>query len=620
MVEDLARSGLTVEDIHSSIHPWHSKGVDAAYLIPYSDMDGRFLNTESGESYMYRLRLKLNRFADPKKQGKYTGPSREQVGDLCNIPYIPPGGCGDGDVLYVCEGEKKALAVRKAFDVAVLGIGGCWNWRHEWVFELCKRYEKVVIIPDGDVHRYDIAKAYGTFAQAVDGILLDPPDKIDDMIVEGLTEEEFLNLDVLREYVESPDSLVETYGLTYDTVRKAKKIYANESNIGMLLKKHPIFPEIWRNTDNNEVVFGEHDDTDEHVVLRLLQHNLGMPNARMHIVRDMVGWIADQRKRSPYMEWLDGLEWDGVPRMVSLFVKYCGAPDTPFNRELAWKWMISSVMRQVDPGAQCDFVVIAHGAQGIGKSRFVHTLFGEWAVDIIGTETQHKDLLQKMHMGKCVVFEEMASMNGKELEHLKALVTSREDFFRQPYARETERMKRQFVMYATTNREQFIKGDPSGYRRWGVVEFKEVDIEGLERDREQIWAEAYSYVKNGWSGGEYDISQHGWIEVPASVVSEHVAENNVIETFKECWEEGRFGHLIVEGSVVATLRELCISMEIPYSTRPSFEVKDLREWLKQDPESPMKYYADKVVAGRRRQKVFVSTETPTVTAVTTVKF
>jgi hypothetical protein len=91
---------------------------------------------------------------------------------------------------------------------------------------------------------------------------------------------------------------------------------------------------------------------------------------------------------------------------------------------------------------------------------------------------------------------ELVSMRKTEVEKVKAFLTARTDHFRPPYGRRTADIPRQNVFAASTNDQQpFV--DSTGNRRFWPVRCAQLDVEGIRRDRDQLWAEAYHRFKQG---------------------------------------------------------------------------------------------------------------------------
>ncbi len=222
MKEDLARSGLDFKDVHADVDFYNRDGaVEAAYKIPYCDKDGMPLVDQDGILYMYRTRISWSHkpLEGKGKKGKYTQPSKIIAGELATAPYIPWGLnlLEGGDILYICEGEKKTACVHKYLGFPALGIGGKDQWRsseeddvalHPWIAEIIQGFEQVVIVPDGYILRWDIGKSYSLLEALIGDAIgaenvktLHPEDKIDDLIVQWRAD----GLDVAEQFELIPE-------------------------------------------------------------------------------------------------------------------------------------------------------------------------------------------------------------------------------------------------------------------------------------------------------------------------------------------------------------------------------------------------------------------------------
>jgi putative DNA primase/helicase len=79
---------------------------------------------------------------------------------------------------------------------------------------------------------------------------------------------------------------------------------------------------------------------------------------------------AYRNKYHPVREYLEGLEWDGVHRIETLFIDYFGCEDNQYTREASQCFFSAAVHRIFEPGYKFDFAVVLGGAQGIGKDFF----------------------------------------------------------------------------------------------------------------------------------------------------------------------------------------------------------------------------------------------------------
>ncbi len=91
---------------------------------------------------------------------------------------------------------------------------------------------------------------------------------------------------------------------------------------------------------------------------------------------------------------------------------------------------------------------------------------------------------------------ELESFERAGVEKLKSFLSSSFDVIRRPYERYTVRLARQVFFIGTTNKRGFLK-DATGSRRIWPIAVGRVDLEAIERDRDQLWAEALVRTKRG---------------------------------------------------------------------------------------------------------------------------
>jgi predicted P-loop ATPase len=144
------------------------------------------------------------------------------------------------------------------------------------------------------------------------------------------------------------------------------------------------------------------------------------------------------------------------------------------------------------PGSKVDWMFIVVGPQGTGKTSMPGILFPGNYQPLFGDHSD-KDLSMILHSHLCIGFDELDSFGRREASTLKAMITVTQDAFRPPYGTTIETHKRRFVLYGCGNRYEFLQHDPSGYRRYAVVEISRIlDFRGLEAVRGQLWSEAWS--------------------------------------------------------------------------------------------------------------------------------
>jgi predicted P-loop ATPase len=199
----------------------------------------------------------------------------------------------------------------------------------------------------------------------------------------------------------------------------------------------------------------------------------------------------------PVRTYLDGLEWDGTPRLDTWLVAYLGAENNAYHRAVGPKALIQAVARAYSPGYKADHVLILEGPQGSGKSSVVAALAPDqgWYCDEIA-DLGSKDAAQDL-CGKWIVeLAELSAMKRSEVERTKAFVSRRVDHYRASYGRRSQDHPRQCVFLGTTNGDAYL-GDETGNRRYWPSAVGAIKLDELRRDRDQLWAEAVAAYHAG---------------------------------------------------------------------------------------------------------------------------
>jgi putative DNA primase/helicase len=211
---------------------------------------------------------------------------------------------------------------------------------------------------------------------------------------------------------------------------------------------------------------------------------------------DAVAAVADDNRFHPIREYLDGLAWDGTPRLATWLSTHLGAVVEPgcdkpearpaYIREVGRKWPIGAVARVYRPGCKVDAAPIFEGGQGIGKSQALAALVPcpEWFCDEIsdlGTKDSAQDL-----RGKWIIeLAELSAMRRGDIERTKAFMSRSTDHYRPSYGRRSQDFPRQCAFAGTTNADGYL-GDETGNRRFWPVKVGAIDLDAIRRDREQL--------------------------------------------------------------------------------------------------------------------------------------
>jgi Virulence-associated protein E len=203
------------------------------------------------------------------------------------------------------------------------------------------------------------------------------------------------------------------------------------------------------------------------------------------------------RSYDPWLEYLKALVWDDVPRLDT-YMTDLGAT-SPLANIFFRKWLISAVARAFIPGCQVDHMLVLFSKdQGVGKSSLLRALVPDPDLHA-SMRSRAGDKDASMQLIKPVIVEdsELSSYNRSQLEALKDFLTETKDTFRPPYGRDVVSYPRRCVLCATTNNIQFISDDTGGRRFWPITFTKDIEIQKIIMEREQIWGEAVKAYLSG---------------------------------------------------------------------------------------------------------------------------
>ena len=263
------------------------------------------------------------------------------------------------------------------------------------------------------------------------------------------------------------------------------------------------------------------DDAAE-IALMIKFHSAGDSWVKQTHTSQVIKHLANEYRVNPLKVFLKSKVWDGVKRLDTWLAHYMGTKDDEYTRAIGRKWMIAAVARAMDPGCQADHMLIFEGAQGIGKSRAVRILGGQFYTEYSGNiKTNQKDMVHVI-LGKMIVeMSELATIRRADIESLKAMLTTCVDDARLSYERDAKSYPRTCVFVGTTNEQKrgYI-ADTTGARRFWpcrVAECGEVRTEQLAEDVDQLWAEAIEAYESG----------EDWFTVPKDAVLEEQAQRQI---------------------------------------------------------------------------------------------
>jgi hypothetical protein len=245
--------------------------------------------------------------------------------------------------------------------------------------------------------------------------------------------------------------------------------------------------------------------------------------------------LANHHQFHPVRDYLDGLSWDGIPRIDHWLATYGGADDTEYAQAVGALVLVAAVRRVRHPGCKFDeMLVLENPDQGTHKSQALQTLAvkPEWFSDNLPLGLPAKETIEALSGHWIVEASELQGMRKSDIDKVKAFLSRNTDRARMAYDRTVTEAQRQCVIIGTTNSEQCLR-DLTGNRRFWPVRVGRFDLETLERDRDQLWAEAAAREA---SGASIRLPERLW-PMAAAEQQRRVVENPFVSTLERALRE-----------------------------------------------------------------------------------
>jgi len=259
---------------------------------------------------------------------------------------------------------------------------------------------------------------------------------------------------------------------------------------------------------------GEIEDADDGRIVTWLGRTWGI-NPGTSSIASAVLTVSKNNTIHPVRNYLSGLRWDGTERLSSWLSTYLGVRSTKLSSRVGRWFLISMVARVFKPGCQVDTVMILEGAQGRGKSSAMRILGSPWFTDELPNLRDAQAVGQNLRGVWLTELGELTATISHSNETVKRVLSQREDRYRPSYGRRVRAFARQCVFVGTTNRDDYLS-DPTGHRRWVPVRVGEIDLSALERDRDQLFAEAKEAFESGGAWWAQDDEERSALAAQAA--------------------------------------------------------------------------------------------------------
>ena len=238
-----------------------------------------------------------------------------------------------------------------------------------------------------------------------------------------------------------------------------------------------------------------------------------MRKFNIKVTKDRINEVLDSdfsQRHDPIKSYFDGLpEWlagdrDYIREYAELLPIDPTHPEsaetqTEFFVMVLRKWLIGAVATSLDHKPN-HIMLILQGGQGIGKTTFLRHLCPlelrrEYYYE--GQLSNEKDVQLALVRSFMAVDDELESMTKKEIESIKALITSDTQRIRAHYDRHEQNFPRRCSFAGSVNRRSFLN-DETGSRRFAVIPIGgNMDIESIRAfDVDMIWSQALAQYRH----------------------------------------------------------------------------------------------------------------------------
>lgn len=394
------------------------------------------------------------------------------------------------------------------------------------------------------------------------------------------TEQAIVKLDYVRRKKAKERTLYPLWLSLELTLNRQNEPYCNADNVRKILgADQPFGKSVWYDGDTRQVMRSDRmwADTDDHDLLASLQSDYGIAKMGPDPVRQGVDIYARTKVRAPLTDWLSGVVWDQTIRLPTWLADAYGCPQTEYSAAVGKCWPISMVARAFKPGCQVDTMPVLEGAQGAKKSTSLEILGGPWYRAItqpFGSKEWLEAITGPVWLAEVA---DLSGFRGRDLDHLKAALTTRVDRFRRSYDRRALDYPRRCVFAGSTNRDDW-QADDTGGRRFLPFVVRDVNLEFIRAQRDQLFAEAVYRFK----------SQESWWDLPVVETEREIEARRDVDV----WEEPIAEHLGVKTEAsVRDIMRYCLDIDIE----------------KQDKRSQMRVASVLRSLGFKRQLTYVGT-------------
>ena len=318
---------------------------------------------------------------------------------------------------------------------------------------------------------------------------------------------------------------------------------------------------------------------------------------------DWIDFVASQVtvKNNDNIDNLRGNQLPAAPMENNTTPSYTTLPHTTPSTDALWrvcfkKWFVAMVASWMKDEVVNHQVLVLIGKQGIFKTTWLEHLIPPhlraYACKLANSNDLNKDERLRIAEFGLISLDEIDSMNNRELNQLKSVITATDVNERAAYAYTKERRVRLASFCASGNRRDFLT-DITGNRRWLPFEVEEIQnpfytLLPYERMYAQAWALAQDPLFSYW----FDLDEIEVLEQHNQQFRDESNEEQLLPILFDVPAEGKgefmttaqiSERLVTYGNIKKPMALSRLGMVLGaagyQSTRPKIGGRLIRGWL-----------------------------------------